>query len=636
LTERFSEKIEQEGTPLVYADSSFYHIIRPLSATSTVFIPKDGQFDAAFKSVLDEMDRFAKFGITADELERQKQNLLTDARLAWQNRDKTESKALIESLIGQVLYDTPLMSPDAEYELAKKTIDGITLGEIKKTVKTYFGSRGKALVVTAPENVLPEQSDIEAIWKNYKSPVPLKPPAAASGERPFFEPPAGFSRGSITAEKKLVLGDVSAQSDAPTVTELALSNGATVIVCPTEFNADTFLFTAITRGGLSLLTDEESLSAARAADYLELSGLNGFPQADITKMLAGKQLSIYPHITQTTASLTGSAATTDIETYFQFIYLYFTAPYFTQSAWERLLSNELIEIQGRKNNPRDVFFNELIAYIYNNSLRYANLTEETLKLLDANRAEQLYRRYFGDAGKFTFIFTGDIDIDEVKQLSETYIAQIPSDPVARSDEARITANPFPAGKKNLTVKKGLEEQAEVCIIAGGENHEQIDPPQIEAEMVSLAGQLAETRLTEALRLRLGSVYGIGVDLSVANYPARRYFAEIIFNCEPSRVNELIAVVNDELQKLRAAPPTAEEITMLKETFARKRETAVKTNNFWHSGFARNIGTRQDAALFARDAEILARITPQNIQRYMRIYLGLDNAVTGILLPEQSR
>jgi zinc protease len=627
LGERFAEKAEQADAPFVYADSTFYQIIRPLSTSSSAFIPKDGQFEQAFKSVLDEIDRFERFGITQDEFERQKSNLLTYARQAWQNRSNTESSVLVRSLVAGVLYNTPVISPDDDFSLITRNVEGITLGEINKTAKKYFASRGKLLIVTAPENVLPEQKAIEALWKNYRSPVPLKQIENFGTERALFEPPEDFLAGKVSAEKNL-----SAKNGSPAVTELTLSNGSRVLICPTDFKADTFLFTAINRGGLSLLSDIDSLTASHAAEYLELSGLNGFSQAEITKMLAGKQLSIYPRITQTTASLNGSASFTDIETYFQFIHLYFTAPYFTQSAWDRLLSNMEIEIQGRNNNPQNVFFDQLLAYVYDNSLRYMNETEQTMLLLNAERAEHFYRDFFSDAGKFTFIFTGDVDVETIKSLSEIYIASLSPSTRART-EAHITAPVFPKGKKTITVHKGLEEQGIVAIIGGGEDPAQFANALVEQELISLMDSLAQIRLREAMREKLGGVYSVSVGTSLSIYPSRRFMTQIFFGCDPARTAEFIAVVESELQKLKSAPISAEEITMLKETFTRKRETGVKTNNFWHNSFVRNIGTRLDAESFADEAAVLQNITPQTISRFFQVYLSLDNAVTGILLPE---
>ena len=637
LGERLAEKAEQENAPFVYADSSFYQIIRPLSASSAAFIPKDGQFEAAFKSVLDEIDRFARFGVTQDEFERQKRNLLTSARQTWQNRANTESAALVRSLVAGALYNTPVLSPDDEYALITKIVEAITLGEINKAAKKYFSSRGKRLVVTAPENVLPDQKAIEAIWKNYRSPVPLKQIEGFGSARALFEPPEDFAAGQVVAEKQLAMPD-----GAPVVTELTLSNGSTVLVCPTDFKADTFLFTAISRGGLSLLGDADSLSAAQASEYLELSGLNEFSQAEITKMLAGKQLSIYSRLTQSSASLLGTASRTDIETYFQFIYLYFTAPYFTQSAWDRLLSNMEIEIRGRKNNPQNVFFDELLAYIYDNSPRYVNMTEQAMKSLSASRAERFYRDFFGDAGKFTFIFTGDVDVQLIKSLCEIYIAPLPSSAgrtagkpaTVAQTEARVTAAPFPMGKKTLTVHKGIEEQGIVAIVAGAENPARMTADiLVEQEMISLMDSLAQIRLREALREKLGGVYSVSVSTSLVTYPARRFLTQIFFGCDPARANEFIAVVEAELRKLKNTPVSAEELAMLKETFTRRRETSVKTNNFWHNIFVRNIGTRLAAESFAGESLVMQHITPQTLARFFETYLSLENSVTGILLPE---
>ncbi|MDR1785982.1 MAG: insulinase family protein, partial [Spirochaetaceae bacterium] len=220
LGERLNERAEQ-GAPFLRAGSSFYHLIRPLWAGSTAFIPREGQFEGAFKAVLDEMDRFRAFGVTQGELDRQKQNQLAWADQAWQNRDKTESSALIGALIGSELYGEPFLSPEARHELVGSLIGEISVKEVNRTIASYFGSRGKFLIVTAPEDSpLPPAAEIEDLWKNYRSKTPLAPPQDDGHGRPLFSPSPDFAPGKVVSEESFSLG----AGDSPrTVTVFTLS-----------------------------------------------------------------------------------------------------------------------------------------------------------------------------------------------------------------------------------------------------------------------------------------------------------------------------------------------------------------------------------------------------------------------------
>ncbi|MDR1786306.1 MAG: insulinase family protein, partial [Spirochaetaceae bacterium] len=447
--------------------------------------------------------------------------------------------------------------------------------------------------------------------------------------RPLFSPPPDFAPGKVVSEE---IFSFDAGDSPRAVTAFTLSNGARVVLCPTDFKANSFLFTALDRGGSSLLGDEDALSAAKAPDYLELSGLNGFPQAEVGKKLAGTQITIYPQITQSYAALTGSAASSDLETYFQLINLYFSAPYFTESAWDRLISDARNDAGARKSSPEAVFVDEVLAYIYGPSVRFKNLTEETIGLLRADRAEKAYRDFFANPGDFTFVFTGDLSLETLRDLSARYIGSLPAAPASAS-EARAVAPSFPKGRTVLRVRKGLDAQGEVLIVAGDEKPPQVADIPVEQELVAMAENLAQVRLREALREKTGGVYGVSVGISLWNYPARRFLTQIFFGCDPDRTERLAAITEEELGKLRDAPPAAEEIAMLRETFVRQRETARRENDFWHNALVRNIAGNRARDSFAAEDAVLKALTPETLRRICGIYLNTENAVTGILTPE---
>src|SRR5262249_44725583 len=113
---------------------------------------------------------------------------------------------------------------------------------------------------------------------------------------------------------------------AVSVTEWTLSNGARVMVKPTDFKDDEVLFSASSLGGSSLAPDSSYISAAFASSVVSLSGIGEFNAVDPGKKLAGKAASVGPSIAGTGEGLTGHASPKDLETLFQLAYLDFTAP----------------------------------------------------------------------------------------------------------------------------------------------------------------------------------------------------------------------------------------------------------------------------------------------------------------------
>jgi zinc protease len=409
-----------------------------------------------------------------------------------------------------------------------------------------------------------------------------------------------------------------------------------VLLCPTDFEKGRFLFTAVSYGGLSILDDQDVPSGDAAADYLELSGLNGFTAAEVTRLLAGKNLAITPSVNAYDTRLSGSGASRDAETFFQLVNLYFTAPFFTDAAWNRLLADCRTEVQSRKNDPEAVFVDALTAAIYGDSLRHGGVTERYISLLDKEKAAALYRRFFSRPDYFTFVITGDVDAALVRDLAERYLASIPGPKgLALTQRIKDRTLPFPPGKTPVTVRKGLEEQGQAILFFGGQN----PPPlttdtEVERAVVGAMANLVEIRLREVLREQLGGTYGVGASAAVATFPSRRFQSVVQFGMEPKQADVLVEALIAELGVLQRTAASTADMQKVREGFVRDQETARKTSAFWHAALVRHAAMGEVSAAVAGEQAVLSLLTPEVMRRLVGQYFPLDTYVRAVLLPEK--
>jgi zinc protease len=626
LSARLNEQV-QDGEFFLGSQVFTIHALRSMDVGAIWFNPKQGMFTDAFKTIIDEIDRFVGYGITESELERQKANLRSDALDAWQNSKKAESSKVAYRLVESVLNETPFLSAEAEYQLALETINALTAGEVNTVIKRYFDGRGSRLLsITPPDADTPSKQAIDRLWKRYRHPS-LGPYNDDLDDRSLFPAELAERPGSIISER--ILSDGS--DGNPVVTEFTLSNGARVIVCPTDFKEDFFLFNAVSRGGLSLVPDDEYPSASNAAEYAGLSGLNGFRQTQVTKKLAGKNVTVGPVLDEAYAGLYGSAAGRDMESLFQLVNLYFTAPHFTEAAWKRVTANVAARIEANRKYPRNYEAAEMLKVLYPGSIRFNEPTAAFAGALDSVRAQHFYRQFYGAAGNFTFIFTGSITVDEVKRLSAVYLASLPA---GERTEAKDTFPDFPEGTRTFSIKKGIEQQGRVSIYFGGRNPEVTEDIYTEPYLVNAMVELIELRLREKIREQMGASYGIGVFCSQRNDPSRSYIGGISFGCEPTRAEELADLVIRELKALGETPASETDLVKLREGFSRSRETALKTDDFWHETLEANVIRGDESAGYSRTEKVLSGINPEAMLRLIRRYFDTTNYVTGILLPEE--
>ena len=123
--------------------------------------------------------------------------------------------------------------------------------------------------------------------------------------------------GSIVSESRI---------DELDITEWTLSNGAKVVLKPTDLRDDEIRFSATSPGGTSLVSDEDYTIASTASAVVNISGLGEFNLVDFQKKMAGIAASASASIGEFSEGLAGQASPKDVETLFQIIYLRFTAP----------------------------------------------------------------------------------------------------------------------------------------------------------------------------------------------------------------------------------------------------------------------------------------------------------------------
>ena len=96
--------------------------------------------------------------------------------------------------------------------------------------------------------------------------------------------------------------------DALGITEWRLSNGARVVLKPTNFKADEVLFRAISPGGTSLAPDRDFVAALTADEVVAEGGLGRLNRIDLNKALSTVNAAVRADITDTEEGLRGGAA----------------------------------------------------------------------------------------------------------------------------------------------------------------------------------------------------------------------------------------------------------------------------------------------------------------------------------------
>jgi zinc protease len=615
---RLAEAAKMPDAPFISLQGGYGPLMGGLEALSFSLSPPRGAIEKGFKSAWIEVERIKRYGFSPVELSRMKDQINSQLESALRENDKQNSTALADQYKLYFLKGEAVPGLEVEIPLAKKLLSGVSLDEINELAKLMIKSTDRLITITAPEaerSVLPS----EAVINKWVFEV------AGSSITPHSEEKIGSSlivnlpeKGKVVSEKKI---------DELGLTEWKLSNGAHVVIKPSDFKNDEVLFTALSPGGTSLYNEQEYESAANAAAIVGSSGLGEYDNISLPKLLNGKQVSVQPFIAERLEGLQGGSTLKDFKTAMELIHLYFTAPRQDSAVFKNIIRNATEQLSGLHKDPTTVFMDTVSAVLGNYSARKTGPTLAKLNQIKLDEVTQIYRERFADAADFTFFFTGSFNTDSLRQLVEEYIGSLPSR--GESENARDLGIRLPKGKLSKTVQLGKEDKATVKLVLSGD-YEYSKENNL---LLNALQEILQFRLIERLREAEAGVYAPNVQLSKAKSPVGSYSFTVNFGCAAANVEKLISATLQEISKLRDQGIAAADLEKFKAEQIRQNELLRRNNSFWLNYLATQYSEHEDPKAFlSLDAEI-QKLDTGTLQDAAKRFLNGDNFIRFVLLPQ---
>ena len=618
LNQRLNERVQDANPPYLYAGVGKSHMVRVKDMAEQVAAVKDGLFAEGLKALLIESRRARRDGFTSSELERAKTQTLRSMERAYEERDKTQSGAYVREYVENFLTDEPIPGIAEELRLTRRFLSEITLAEVDRAGDDWITETNRVILYSAPtksETKPPSEQDILSVIKQADG-VDI----------------AAYNDGVSTAPllaRVPAPGKIISESNHKEVETLewVLSNGAHVLLKPTTNKNDLILMNAFSPGGHSLVGDKDYISAAMASGIVGQSGLGDYDLIQLRKKLTGKIASVSASIDEQSEELSGSASPKDLETWFQLMYLHFTAPRADEKTFESYLTRIKVGIENRERNPQVVYGDAIEKALYGNHPRHRPMSLELLKELDREAALRIFRDRFADASGFTFVFVGAFKPEELRPYVQTYLASLPA--LNRREQGRDVGDEPKHGHLNVEVKKGLEPKSSVNIMFHGDAKWSME------ERTALRGavDVLRIRLRELLREDKSGVYGVGVYGNLTRLPKQTYSCGVSFTCSPDNVSDLTQATLDEIKRLQTEGPSAENLEKVRETLLRSFEKGLKEDGFWLSNLAFYRDNELPFAGILKLPDRANNLTASRVRDAARKYFSTENLLIGHLLPE---
>jgi zinc protease len=620
LNDRLSELAQKPNPPFIGASSSEGPLIRSKAAYVLGAAVKNGGIERGLDVLLTEGERVERYGFTASELARQKKEILRGMEQAYAEREKTNSAAYAAEYVSSFLDHEPIPGIAYEYALTRALMPGITLPEVNALAREWLGDRNRVVVVNAPKKAgvtVPGPTMLASVFDSVRA-APLTPYDDALADAPLIPRPP--TPGTVVSRATI---------DSIGVTTWTLSNGVRVILKPTDFKADQILVHAYSPGGTSLASNPDYVAAATAATVVRAGGVGAFDLIGLQKALAGKAVGVSPYISELDEGISGSASPKDVETLFQLIYLYFTAPREDSSAFRAYQTRVKESLASRGASPQAAFQDTIAVTMAQHNFRARPVTSQLFDEMNLRKSFAFYRDRFADASDFTFIIVGTFDAHQLEPLVERYLGGLPS--THREEHWRDDGIRYPTGVIRKAVKKGLEPKSETEIMFTGD----FDFTRENVHTIDALAEVLEIKLRKRLREDLGGTYSVSVQASASRDPKADYEVAIDFGSAPDRVAELTSAVFRQIDSLAVLQNADTDLAKVRETEIRERQTNLKQNSYWLSALATYDRYGWDARKIVDASDLITALNAATIRRAAQTYLNRRNYVQVSLYPEST-
>ena len=624
MNERFEEIAQAADAPFLGGGMSEGSIGICPTMESTMFsaTAHEGRIDDAFRAMYTEMERMRRYGFTAGEFERAKQEILRWSERQYTNRNDVKNAEYAQRYLDNYAKGTPMMDAETEWQIDQMFINSLTVEQINEAY-AQMATPNKNLVILARS---PKKEGVEIPTEEQL--LAIKAEVEASEIAPFedntvIEPllnPALKLKGSKVK--------ATATNESLGYTEWTLKNGIKVVVRPSTLKADEVIISGSAKGGKSMLNDAEYFHGDYLPMVMQHSGISKFSATELAKQLSGKSAYASVGVSAYEHGVNAGGSPKDIETILQLMYLNFTAPRFDETDLQNLKNMYVPYFRNMEADPGYLMGKAFQETLYQNHVRRQATSAAQIESLSLETLASVHKQLFSYADDFRFVIAGNVDLNTLKPLVEKYIGSLPTskkveyavvDDGVRTATGKVT-NDFrvsmqqPKVSVYLTFSGAIEDNAKNRLV------------------LDLLTRALDSRYMVSIREEKGGTYGVHVQGGINEYPVEQYMAVIVFDTNEQLADELIDICDAEIAKIAAEGPLADDIAKSKEFLQKNYANVLENNSGWMSAIDR---WYEEGYNYKEEyLGILESVTLEDVQAMAKKMLEDGNRTLVVMRPER--
>ena len=623
MNARFEEIAQAADAPFLGGGMSEGGIGICPTLESTMFsaVAHENRIDEAFRAMYTEMERMRRHGFTIGEFERAKQEILRWAERQYTNRNDVRNDEYAQRYLDHYAQGTSMMDAETEWQLDQMFINSLTVDAINQSyAQMVRPNENLVILARAPQKegmVVPTAEDINAIIAEVSA-AEIEAYADNTVIEPLIDPATKLKASKVKA---------TAQNESLGYTEWTLKNGIKVVVRPSTLKADEVSINAYSKGGCSMLTDEEYYHGAFLGMVMGNSGIGKFSTTELSKQLSGKSAWASVGVDSYEHAVNAGGSPKDIETILQLMYLNFTSPRFDQTDLDNLKKMYIPYFGNMESDPNYICSKELQKTLYGNHARRQITSAAQIEALNIPTLQSVHSKLFGYADDFRFVIVGNVDLNTLKPLVEKYIGALPTSKKVEyavvDDGVRMaqgvvtndfrTAMQQPKVSVRLIYSGAMEDNAKNRLI------------------VDLLSRALDSRYMISIREEKGGTYGVSVQGAIEEYPVENYFMGIVFDTNDALADELIEICDKEIRKIAEEGPLADDVAKAKEFLQKNYANVLENNSGWMSAINR---WYEEGYNYKEEyLGILESVTLEDIKAFAAQILKDNNRTLVVMRPE---
>jgi zinc protease len=564
-----------------------------------------------------EQRRAVQYGVRQDELDREIASTRAALVAAAAGEATQRTPSLANQMVGTLGDGEVITSPSQNLAFFDQLVKGLTAEKVSAVLKSSFAGSGPLVVIAAPSNIEGGEPAILKAYDEVKA-QPVTPPAAPGVT---VWPYSSFGPTGKVAEQK----DVT-DLDAVFV---RFDNGVKLTVKPTKFRDDQVLVKVRAGHGLLDMPSDKQSPLWSGSSFIE-GGLKQISAQDMERVLTGKIWNAALGVEDDAFVLNGRTRPEDLSTELQVLAAFATEPGWRPEAFTRIKTAYGTVHDQLQSTTGGIFNRDLGGLMHGGDQRWTFPSREQIAGASLGELRTVVDNPL-TKGDLEIVIVGDTTVDKaIAAVADTFgaLPARPGDPaLAGAEKAPF---PAPSAEPVLRTHKGRADQA--ALFMAWRTDDLFSNLQRSRD-VSILGQVVQLRLIDELREKQGATYSPNAS-STASVTFKNWgYLGVSMEVPPEKLDGVVASIRKIAADLRDKPISDDELERAKKPRIDQIEKARVTNEYWLGALS---GAQTDPRLLDATRSVLAglaRVTPADVQKAAKTYLGDDQSWLLLVKPE---